>query len=56
MTSTGRADYRHGTVYALVTATLMALQEPFSALAARTLSSSYFIGFTQIALLSSVPS
>ena len=55
MTSTRRADYRNGTVYALVTATLLALQEPFSALAARSLSSSYFIGFTQIALLSSVP-
>ena len=55
MTSTGRADYRNGALYALVTATLLALQEPFSALAARSLSSSYFIGFTQIALLSSVP-
>src|SRR5271163_2804562 len=55
MTSTERADYRNGAVYALVTATLLARQEPFSALAARSLSSSYFIGFTQIALLSSVP-
>src|SRR5271156_6557853 len=54
-TSIGSANYRQGAAYALVTATLLALQEPFSALAARSLSSSYFIGFTQIALLSSVP-
>jgi hypothetical protein len=54
-TSIGRADYRLGTLYALTTAALLSLQEPFSALAARSLSSSYFIGFTQIALLSSVP-
>ena len=50
-----KRELSQGTVYALVTATLLALQEPFSALAARSLSSSYFIGFTQIALLSSVP-
>jgi drug/metabolite transporter (DMT)-like permease len=53
--STGRADYPRGAAYALVTATLLALQEPFSALAARSLSSLHFVGFTQIALLSSVP-
>jgi drug/metabolite transporter (DMT)-like permease len=54
-TSIGSANYRLGAAYALVTATLLAIQEPFSALAARSLSSSYFVGFTQIALLSSVP-
>jgi hypothetical protein len=54
-TSIGSVNYRLGAGYALVTATLLALQEPFSALAARSLSSSYFVGFTQIALLSSVP-
>jgi drug/metabolite transporter (DMT)-like permease len=54
-TSIGSANYRQGAAYALVTATLLAVQEPFSALAARSLSSSYFVGFTQIALLSSVP-
>jgi hypothetical protein len=50
-----RANYRLGSVYALVTAMLVATQEPFSALAARRLSSSYFIFLTQFALLLSVP-
>jgi drug/metabolite transporter (DMT)-like permease len=50
-----RANYRLGSLYALVTAVLVATQEPFSALAARRLSSSYFIFLTQFALLSSVP-
>src|SRR5271168_3382502 len=54
-TMTGRANYHTGTLYALATATLLALQEPFSALAARSLSSAYFIGFTQVALMLSVP-
>jgi drug/metabolite transporter (DMT)-like permease len=50
-----RADYRLGSLYSLVTAVLVATQEPFSALAARRLSSSYFIFLTQLALLLSVP-
>jgi hypothetical protein len=50
-----RANYRLGSLYALVTAVLVATQEPFSALAARRLSSSYFIFLTQLALLLSVP-
>jgi drug/metabolite transporter (DMT)-like permease len=50
-----RANYRLGSLYALVTAVLVATQEPFSALAARRLSSSYFIFLTQFALLLSVP-
>ena len=52
---TRRADYRLGSLYSLVTAVLVATQEPFSALAARRLSSSYFIFLTQFALLLSVP-
>jgi drug/metabolite transporter (DMT)-like permease len=55
MTSTGPANYRVGTLYAVATATLLALQPPFAASAARNLSSIEFIGFTQCALLFSVP-
>ena len=55
MTSRGPADYRRGTVYALATAILLAVQEPFSALAAKNLSATDFLGFTQCALLLSVP-
>ena len=40
---------------ALATATLLAVQEPFSALAARRLHSLDFLGFTQVALLISIP-
>jgi hypothetical protein len=49
------ADCRLGSLSSLVTAVLVATQEPFSALAARRLSSSYFIFLTQFALLLSVP-
>ena len=55
MTSGGPADYRRGTVCALATAILLAVQEPFSALAAKNLSATDFLGFTQCALLLSVP-
>jgi drug/metabolite transporter (DMT)-like permease len=48
-------DYGLGTVYAIVTAFLFAVQEPFSALAARTLTSLDFFAFTQLALLFSLP-
>ena len=51
----GFADYRLGAVYAVVTTVLLAIQEPFSALAARSLTSPEFIALTQIALLLSVP-
>jgi drug/metabolite transporter (DMT)-like permease len=44
-----------GAKYALITATLLALQEPFSALAARQLRSLDFLAFTQVALLLSIP-
>ncbi len=53
--SVRRANYRVGSLYSLVTAGLLATQEPFSALAARRLDSTYFIFFTQCALLLSVP-
>jgi drug/metabolite transporter (DMT)-like permease len=55
MATATRANYRLGTLYALVTAGLMAVQSPFSSLAAKSLSSPLFVCFTQIALLASVP-
>jgi drug/metabolite transporter (DMT)-like permease len=48
-------NYRLGSLYAFWTALLLATQEPFSVLAARKLSTPYFIGVTQFALLLSVP-
>jgi drug/metabolite transporter (DMT)-like permease len=53
--STRRANYRLGSLYSLVTAVLLATQEPFSALAARRFSSAQFICLMQFALLLSVP-
>ena len=53
--TSGIANYKLGAVYSLATAVLLAIQEPFSALAARKLTSSEFICLTQIALLLSVP-
>ena len=50
-----QTDYRLGTLYALATAILLAFQPPFSAPAARNLTSIDFMGFTQCALLFSVP-
>lgn len=50
-----QADYGRGTLYALGAAVLMAAQEPFSALAARTLKSIDFMAVTQLALLLSLP-
>src|ERR1700677_2023323 len=55
MATATRANYRLGTLYAVATAGLMAVQSPFSSLAAKSLSSSLFVCFTQIALLASVP-
>ncbi len=52
---TTAANYRLGAAYALATAFLLAVQEPFSALAARRLTSTAFVGFTQVALLLSIP-
>jgi drug/metabolite transporter (DMT)-like permease len=51
----GPVDYRVGTLYAIATAVLVSFQVPFSALAARSLSSLDFMAFTQLALLFSVP-
>ena len=48
-------NYGQGTLYAIGTAVLLAVQEPFSALAARTLTSLDFIALTQVALLLSLP-
>jgi drug/metabolite transporter (DMT)-like permease len=50
-----QADYRLGTLYALATAILLSVQPPFSAPAARSLTSMDFMAFTQCALLFSVP-
>ncbi|RBP14407.1 hypothetical protein DFR50_109161 [Roseiarcus fermentans] len=48
-------DYRIGTLYALVTAMLYAVQEPFSFPAAHGLSTVQFVCLTQIALFVSIP-
>ncbi len=53
--SVGRVDYGRGTMLALASTALFSLQAPFSALAARNLSALDFLGFTQFALLMSVP-
>ena len=53
--SVPKADYRQGAYYGIATATLMALQAPFSALAARKVAPWDFIAFTQIALVASIP-
>ena len=50
-----RVDYRLGSLYALVTAALYALQEPFSFLAASRLNAIQFVCLTQIALFLSLP-
>jgi hypothetical protein len=47
--------YRLGTSYAVVTAILVSFQEPFSALAARSVRSRDFMTFTQLALVFSIP-
>ncbi len=48
-------DYRLGSLYSLLTAFLLATQEPFSFLAARRLTTLQFVCLTQIALLVSIP-
>ena len=49
------SNYHLGAIYALITAALIALQEPFSALAAKKLHSLDFLAFTQFALVVSIP-
>jgi drug/metabolite transporter (DMT)-like permease len=53
--SKGTIDYRLGTSYAVMTAILVSFQEPFSALAARSLRSLDFMAVTQLALVFSIP-
>ena len=48
-------NYRLGSLYGVITAFLIATQEPFSFLAARRLSTLQFVCLTQIALLISIP-
>ena len=47
----GPVNYRLGTCYAIATAILVSFQEPFCALAARSLGSLDFMAVTQLALL-----
>jgi drug/metabolite transporter (DMT)-like permease len=49
------ANYRLGSLYGLITAFLLATQEPFSFLAAKRLDTVQFVCLTQIALLLSIP-
>ena len=50
-----RINYKLGSIYALVTALLLSVQEPFSFLAAKRLSFTQFVFLTQVALLMSLP-
>jgi drug/metabolite transporter (DMT)-like permease len=52
---TTKTNFQLGSIYALVTAALLATQEPFSALAAKRLPPLSFVCLTQAALLLSVP-
>jgi drug/metabolite transporter (DMT)-like permease len=50
-----RTDYKLGSIYAVVTALLLSVQEPLSFLAAKRLSFTQFVFLTQVALLMSIP-
>jgi drug/metabolite transporter (DMT)-like permease len=50
-----RINYKLGSIYAVVTALLLSVQEPFSFLAAKRLSVTQFVFLTQVALLGSIP-
>jgi len=50
-----RKNYRLGAFYALMTAGLLAMQEPFAAVAAKRLSTATYVCVTQSALLLSIP-
>ena len=50
-----RINYKLGSVYAVVTALLLSVQEPFSFLAAKRLSITQFVFLIQVALLMSIP-
>jgi drug/metabolite transporter (DMT)-like permease len=49
-----RINYKLGSVYAVVTALLLSVQEPFSFLAAKRLSLTQFVFLTQVALVMSI--
>jgi drug/metabolite transporter (DMT)-like permease len=53
--SASHKNYRIGSMYSVITAFLLATQEPFSALAAKRLSPMNFVCVTQCALLLSIP-
>lgn len=50
-----RINYKLGSIYAVGTALLLSVQEPFSFLAAKRLSVTQFVFLTQVALLMSIP-
>jgi hypothetical protein len=50
-----RINYKLGSIYAVVTALLVSVQEPFSFLAAKRLSVTQFVFLTQVALVVSIP-
>ena len=50
-----RTNYQLGSIYAVVTALFLSVQEPFSFLAAKRLTVTQFVFLTQIALLISIP-
>ena len=50
-----RINYKLGSIYAVVTALLLSVQEPFSFLAAKRLSVTQFVFLTQVALVMSIP-
>jgi drug/metabolite transporter (DMT)-like permease len=50
-----RINYKLGSCYAVATALLISVQEPFSFLAAKQLSVTQFVFLTQVALLMSIP-
>jgi drug/metabolite transporter (DMT)-like permease len=50
-----RINYKLGSIYAVVTALLLSVQEPFSFLAAKQLNITQFVFLTQVALLMSIP-
>ena len=50
-----RISYKLGSLYAVVTALLLSVQEPLSFLAAKRLSFTQFVFLTQVALLMSIP-
>jgi drug/metabolite transporter (DMT)-like permease len=55
MPNSASPNYRPGSLYSLVTALLLATQEPFSFLAASRLTTLQFVFLTQIALMISIP-